>query len=80
LVLVRPSAERSDEHPFVRLVTSAARVWFEHASLEQKPVNQVLRGGTTELFESPRKIGAIPAAFIHCASGEEAIPARLDWH
>jgi len=63
--LARPSAERSDEHPFVRLVTSAARVWFEHASLEQKPVNQVLKAGTTEAFESPSKIGTSPAAFIH---------------
>jgi hypothetical protein len=71
---------RSDEHPWVMLDTNAARVWLEHASLEHKPVNQVLMGPITEVPGPPRKIGGIPAAFKHWASVETAIVARVDWH
>ena len=65
LSLVRPDDEISDEHPRVILVTNAARVWFEHASLGHMPVNQVLIGPTTEAPEPPRRTGTNPAAFRH---------------
>jgi hypothetical protein len=47
--------------------------------LEHKPVNQVLMGPITEVSGLPTKMGGIPAAFKHWASGEAAIAARLDW-
>jgi hypothetical protein len=61
----KPRDERSLEHPFVTLVTSVARVWFEHADLEHIPVNQVLIEGTADLSEPLRNIGTSPAAFKH---------------
>ena len=80
LSLFKPSDGKSDEHPCVILVTNAARVWFEHASLGHMPFNQVSIGPMTEVFELPTKMGASPAAFIHWASGEATISASLDWH
>jgi hypothetical protein len=65
LLSLKPSDEKSEEHPCVILFTNAARVWFEHASLGHMPVNQVLIGPTTEASEPPRRTGTNPAAFRH---------------
>jgi hypothetical protein len=71
---------RSDEHPWVMLVTIEAIVWLEQASLEHKPVNQVLTEGMTEVPELETRMLRSPAVFIHWASGEVATEAMLDWH
>ncbi len=63
--MFRLSDGKSDEHPCVKLVMNAARVWFEHAFLEHMPVNHVSIGPTTEALESPTRIGENPAAFRH---------------
>jgi hypothetical protein len=71
---------KSDEHPWVMLVTIKAIVWLEQASLEHKPVNQVLMGAMTEVPELETITGRSPAVFKHWASEEVATEAILDWH
>ena len=76
-----PRLLRSDWQPEVMFWTTAARLSFEHAGFEQRPVSQVLIVGTTEaLLPLERTRPTRLCAFKQDASEEPTIPARVDWH
>lgn len=75
----KPRLERSLAQPVVMLVTTAWRVALLHGPRLQRPVNQVLTVGTTEVvFERTR--GASRERSRQVASGDDATLTRAEEH